>query len=517
VDWGPEHEIGATTIGKVEEGKDKEVMGKGKGKDKEVTGKGKGRGSKLPPPPPPAGPRPVGIQEPPPPPPRPQLSPVGPLGLETAAAAADTSRGSSGPGGGGGGGGSWAAAMDVDEEQVLKEEGDFAGASGAACTEQAAHQCVRCNRKFALYTWMIYCLPGTGVVAEVQDSTITRSMDGGVFKNLYMERAVELICVYCFHQANRTAIPSQYMRSESGPVTSAWVKLARRSKSLQTDRKKAEWILNRLEKVKAEKGEPCNAKMVWESLTKSQDLNKGTDWVTRLGECVTLHYGCEGCNIYPLKSSGWYRLIKSTVNTDQVGLSVDSCGHWACGACCARWSWGTGGARRLMIINGPDEPLYLFVGELNSLQENTVKFLKAAQMLQKIGNAAINKDTVLKTIMQLNDEVQQKLLHLKEVRSFTSINPATHDRAWQFKVYCEHEALSLRGPGRQFFALDLKERVEGPPPTASAMEIDLILDIVAATMNFEAVAVGTASEKATYWRLAGNSRIPQFRELMSRM
>jgi hypothetical protein len=171
-----------------------------------------------------------------------------------------------------------------------------------------------------------------------------------------------------------------------------------------------------------------------------------------------------------------------------------------------------------MIIDGPDEPLYLFVGQLNSLQENTVKFLKAAQMLKKIGNAEINKNTVLLTIMQLNDEVQRKLLHLKEVRSFTSVDPAADERAWQFKVYCEHEALSLRSPGIQFHALDLKVRTEGPPPTASSEEIDLILDIVSAAMNFEAVDVGSVEAgKATYWRLVQNTRIPQIRAIMSRM
>jgi hypothetical protein len=308
------------------------------------------------------------------------------------------------------------------------------------------------------------------------------------------------------------------LASPTGPVTSAWVKLSRRSKSTPTSRKKAEWIVNRLESLKTEKGEVCNAKAVWQELTRSQDLNKGTDWVTKLGPFCSVHYGCVKCDIYPLKSSGWYRLIKQTVDVNQTGLSGDACGHWACGSCCARWSWGLGGHRRLMIIDGTPEPLYLFVGQLSSLQENTVKFLKAAEMLKLIGSKPVTKDIVMQTIMELNDEVQKKLMHLKEVRSFVSTDPAADDRAWQFKVYCEHEALSLRCPGIQFHALDLKVRPEGPPPTASPEEIDFILDIISAAMNFEAVDVNSVEAgKATYWRLVQNTRIPQIRAHMSRM
>jgi hypothetical protein len=290
--------------------------------------------------------------------------------------------------------------------------------------------------------------------------------------------------------------------------------------------KKAEWLLKRHEIAVAERGEDVttatNAKLVYNMLRSSEIARSGTDWVVQLGQHVVLLYGCPepSCMHYPLRSNNWWRLIKSTVAI-QEGLTTsgDQVGQWACPLCLSPWSWGAGGETRLMVFGDSQDDLrrddrYAYIGHVSDNQNNLINFLKGAKMLETIGGRPINRNTVLEVLDILNKEVEAKLSGLPETVWIKASDPSLHWRASHYQVYCEHENLSLRRPGKVFPALcmqGVKPRVLEP------YELDLILDIISATLNFEEAAVSGPAEKRMRNELSYNFRVQQIRQLISRM
>jgi hypothetical protein len=291
-----------------------------------------------------------------------------------------------------------AAAMDVDKEGEA-----FEGASGGAMTAPLTHQCADCGCMYALYSWVCYC-KGDGAkktyeLVDGKDSKLTRALNGGNFENLTegLGGEVRLVCALCFCTGTGVPVPGKSLKSPTGPVTSAWQKVARATKDRVMPSRKAEWLLKRHEIAATERGEDVaaatNAKHVYGMLLSNESARSGTDWVVQLGEHVVLLYGCwePSCQYYPLRSNNWWRLIKSTVAIEEgLTKSGESTGQWACPLCLAPWSWGAGGDTRLMVFGDSSDDLrrddrYAYIGECTAQQSNLINFLKGAKMLRTIG------------------------------------------------------------------------------------------------------------------------------------
>ena len=84
--------------------------------------------------------------------------------------------------------------------------------------------------------------------------------------------------------------------------------------------------------------------------------------------------------------------------------------------------------------------------------EIQIQILKAARLLEKIGNRVITKQLIIRCLESLNTDCKNRLGTLAEVYSVTSCD-WTKGPGYNRQIYCEEPALSLPAEGIQFKAL----------------------------------------------------------------
>ena len=84
--------------------------------------------------------------------------------------------------------------------------------------------------------------------------------------------------------------------------------------------------------------------------------------------------------------------------------------------------------------------------------EIQIQVLKAARLLEKIGNRVITKQLIIRCLESLNTECKKQLGTLANVYSVTSCD-WKKGPGYNRQIYCEEPALSLPAEGIQFKAL----------------------------------------------------------------
>jgi hypothetical protein len=363
-------------------------------------------------------------------------------------------------------------------------------------------------------------------LVEYKDPRTTQAIRG-TFKNV-AERPNEeefLTCCFCYAAVvvERGGDASKWIKTPSGPPTTAWTKAARASKPHVENKTRATFVLARLQ-AKLDKN-PSDAPTIdlvkaYQAIAGSSDLRKGNDWVTQLCSVVSLHYGCPSCRKVPLRNSDWLRLLRVNSNEDATGhtTSGESSGYWFCGVCLSKWSHAACAGFRTVIFHEDSvarpSDRYAFLGQVTSTQDNTLNFLKQCVLLDTLEKAGMQttKSNILHCIETLSRANEQKLRWLlPEVKQFRCADPAKDHYAYQFRMYCEDPRLSLAKVGQPFHAADLS----GLDVTALASsEVDLLIDVCAAALNFEQRTGLTKSERAIQWALDTNPRVHQARGMM---
>ena len=415
------------------------------------------------------------------------------------------------------------------------EKESFDGACAAAQEEPSLWRCSRCAFANPLWSWFAYVLKGTMILAKCPDVQVQRAIEGGKFANSFDESTVDLVCCRCCAAANGKE--AEWLK-DGGKPTNRWVRLARESKERPAEAKRARFILNRLdEKRAAVDPEPMGVTSVevYDALLKSKELRKSTDWCTILGPWCCFLYGCPECNRYPVVSSNWWRLIKSTKECEEGSTTNgEKHGQWACGSCLAHWTWSSGGGTRLFVFgdgglwNQLDDSMtgeqqeevissrYAFVGHIGQDLENKLNFLKGAQVLKFLDGRPITFSNLMKCLEEIGSKTFARLEKIPELRWVSAANPTAHWRAGMFKVICEDINLSLRRPGKQYATIDLGALPQ-MPPTFDEADVSELVDAIAATLDFEKAPTAGPAERRIQQRLAGNSNVQGIRRMLARM
>ena len=142
--------------------------------------------------------------------------------------------------------------------------------------------------------------------------------------------------------------------------------------------------------------------------------------------------------------------------------------------------------------------MYAFIGTSVNQEhmrdiERQIQILKAAGLVEKIGNQPITKDVVLQAIQTLNDECQERLHTTKDVVPLYSIDHKKTKFAGK-KIYCEDAALTIPNPGTSFLAIVLDyDNVE-------PMSLDVLqewMDFLASFSKIEDVEAKGPAERRT--------------------
>ena len=108
--------------------------------------------------------------------------------------------------------------------------------------------------------------------------------------------------------------------------------------------------------------------------------------------------------------------------------------------------------------------------------------------MEQISGRAIDKETLMAAIKELNDKLETRFKGLEEVEVFTAKDPQTHDYfKWRgAKIFCEDSRLSLASPGQSFKGINLNT-IRDPPVELTLDEVEFLVDTIAATLDIESV------------------------------
>jgi hypothetical protein len=159
-----------------------------------------------------------------------------------------------------------------------------------------------------------------------------------------------------------------------------------------------------------------------------------------------------------------------------------------------------------------------FIGQQSDAQNNKINWLKGCKALETLAGRPITRDSILQMIETLNQETNRLLTQggIQEVTRQTAQDPASALTEVNCRLVMEDERLSLRGPGRQFYAINPKSC--GTPVTAiTAQELDALLDAAAAGLDVEAGPVATTSQKRMQKAVMSSPGFIRGRQLLSNL
>jgi hypothetical protein len=334
-------------------------------------------------------------------------------------------------------------ATSIEVDEVTGTPGDFMGASAASCQEvRKDHVCQACGEGYVFYSSLAFVDPFTRQFAMHMDTTLSAAKEsaaaGGTFRNK-VEAGVVLHCYRCLSAAHGV----QYA-DEHGKLSSSWLNKQKATKRSALPSAKLSKVLKAIdEKTKrtslsgASAGKLVSVEEVYRQMAAQESFRAATDFVEEIGEYMSVHYGCLGCNHYPLRSNGWWRTAKFV---DEPGQTVTGGGKWRCAHCTQAWSWGDrdgvgGSSRRLLALGTGDDYFVGFVGKVSPENEAYMSILKGVQLLKQAkeekekeeakkskgegkgegkGQDFIDTELLLKCIDKINNRTEKRLLLYKE-------------------------------------------------------------------------------------------------------
>ena len=173
-------------------------------------------------------------------------------------------------------------------------------------------------------------------------------------------------------------------------------------------------------------------------------IKRGSDWVTQLSSQKTwvcdiqLLYGCGTCGLLPLRSGSWF-LMRNPNERE----------FWACGQCGERYLNGSSPQYLILKLDNQHDPMVFRVGQIMPRLENEIKILQMAQIFTKLDMSKENftDEDVISAICAVADIATDRMRAYLPVQYFTAKAPTKYPHA---KMICQHEELSIPGPGRQF-------------------------------------------------------------------
>ena len=149
----------------------------------------------------------------------------------------------------------------------------------------------------------------------------------------------------------------------------------------------------------------------------------------------------------------------------------------------------------MFVFERDDFDVYVaFIGETTDAIEAKINFLKACRILEHIGGKRITKDALLTVIEHMNDEQENRLMHMMGVKMFTANDPS----GYVVTPYCEDQRLSMQRTGTTFRGLDLTALAE-EPATLTPQDSEMVVEMAAAFMDLDTfVPTEPAAKKARH-------------------
>jgi hypothetical protein len=349
------------------------------------------------------------------------------------------------------------AGMESDDDEVPYVPDDFEGASSRVHDvlemPRHKHTCRVCAATFPFWDHFAY-FDKSGKPALQYDSVLNqvhKTVTGEGFTNLAKESCdVVLTCVLCAEKATQE---NYTVRTVEGfTVTSAWKTLARRTKpNMKLPAKKLKNAMKTMgDRINRDGGDSEGHHVDIEevyTMTKSKLARQATDWVCELALNLSILYGCVKCNLYPLRSSHWWR-CNSAINSQDGTVTG---GHWRCAGCLARYSGGDAHTKRLLAIGDEREYNLFHIGSTTPLVEAKIRFLQLCQIVTVLDGMQVTKEALLECIRKLNERTERRLSLFKEVVTMRAKDPSEMN----VKIFCSDARLYLKDPGQEFKALDL--------------------------------------------------------------
>ena len=378
---------------------------------------------------------------------------------------------------------------------VAASTSDFDGASMASQHVYKPHTCKVCNTSFGFFSHLAYIDKDTREFAVNSDTTLTKAVrrsEGTGFRNLAeQDSTVVLACWSCCSSFHNKTYAVFFGSDNKVKLTSEWSNKSKSTKRCAISNAKLNKVMSGLMRKKKRSGEvgTVSVRQAYTDLSSNEHLQRSTDWTYRFSANMSLLYGCDKCRVYPLRSNSWWRC---TPNSDREGNTAQN-GHWRCCNCIARWTWRKGGTTRLFVFERDDFDVYVaFIGETTDAIEAKINFLKACRILEHIDGRPITKDVLLAVIEHMNDEQDNRLMHMMGVKMFTANDPS----GYVMTPYCEDQRLSMLRTGTTFRGLDLTALAE-EPTTLTPQDSEKVVEMAAAFMDLDTfVPTEPAAKKA---------------------
>ena len=220
-------------------------------------------------------------------------------------------------------------------------------------------------------------------------------------------------------------------------------------------------------------------------------IKRGSDWVTQLSSQKTwvcdiqLLYGCGTCGLLPLRSGSWF-LMRNPNERE----------FWACGQCGERYLNGSSPQYLILKLDDDHDPMVFRVGQIMPRLENEIKILQMAQIFTKLDMSKENftDEDVISAICAVADIATDRMRAYLPVQYFTAKAPTKYPHA---KMICQHEELSIPGPGRQFPGFQVTRDV----PILDYGSVAHIVYLAASTIDLTIVNPGILGKnQKKYWQ-----------------
>ena len=165
----------------------------------------------------------------------------------------------------------------------------------------------------------------------------------------------------------------------------------------------------------------------------------------------------------PINPKYWLRGVKPGME-HQSGGTV-TMGKWYCpdDECLASWHWGSGGSKRMLIFNDPDEGLQLvMIGDVTPEEEHMITCIKSAVLLEATvlitgEKVAIGVPAIINGIRWLNDQCEQTLLASNLPKVWRKAVRRETIQNTQIIPYCQRPQMSLSEYGITYCALQASD------------------------------------------------------------
>jgi len=110
--------------------------------------------------------------------------------------------------------------------------------------------------------------------------------------------------------------------------------------------------------------------------------------------------------------------------------------------------------------------------------DNELTVIRGCHLLKQIGGRSLEKEIIVQAIQELNEHAREEI-----VRAVPTVvlESGSLEHASGHPIYCEHQALSLVGPGQRYTAVDIARAPDTRPISWEALE--LFLDFAAQCIN----------------------------------